>query len=408
VALTVGTATTASNSGGTTTTFSHTVASGTQLLVVRAGIWNGFSSIVPTGVTFNGTALSHASGFPSAGSFGGDQADLWYLVSPTVTTANVVVTMSASGSDGGFAASNVSGGVNTASPIGTTATNSNGSGSNNPSTSGLTGGTASGVVLDTLAVGNSVPGVTAGGTSEYALTSGGGESYLGQKAAGNASGTTWTLTTNEAWSIGAAVIKSAAFMVGTSNGVATVSKTLQAAHNIGSGTSAGVATVSATIKAAHNVGSKSAAGVASVSVTLTARRNIIGSSAGVATCSGSPASVHSTYLTGYAQGIAVPGHWYLVDDMGQMVDDTGTLTIDALFSPDVHLTARRAIVALAGGLSTIIVGPGEIRIIRPIYSACVDLEAFRLVSAPMAGSVVTKVEVQAMPIWTISISGKAC
>lgn len=73
--------------GGTSLTFSHTVDSGTDVLLVSVCL--GGSTPVVSGVTFDGVALTQKAD-ASAGD-GQKRVDWWYLLSPTVTTANVVV-----------------------------------------------------------------------------------------------------------------------------------------------------------------------------------------------------------------------------------------------------------------------------------------------------------------------------
>ena len=75
------------STGGTSLTFSHTVDSGTDVLLVSVCL--GGSTPVVSGVTFDGVALTQKAD-ASAGD-GQKRVDWWYLLSPTVTTANVVV-----------------------------------------------------------------------------------------------------------------------------------------------------------------------------------------------------------------------------------------------------------------------------------------------------------------------------
>ena len=88
-----------STSSGTTTastslSWSHTVAAGAnRILVVSVGV-NGDSTNI-SGVTYGGQALTRL-GTASKGGGGGVKNELWYLVAPTVGTANVVVTTGAS------------------------------------------------------------------------------------------------------------------------------------------------------------------------------------------------------------------------------------------------------------------------------------------------------------------------
>lgn len=82
------------SSGVTSITWAHTVASGSnRLLVVQIAMGGGVSI---SSVTFNGTNASQAGTFMQGGY---DRVDVWYLADPTETTANIVATASA-GSDG--------------------------------------------------------------------------------------------------------------------------------------------------------------------------------------------------------------------------------------------------------------------------------------------------------------------
>jgi hypothetical protein len=78
-------------------TFSHTVNSGSNsILIVSVG---GSDSVtpgncIPTGVTYGGVSLTKVGSATETGA--GNGASVWYLLAPTVGTANVVVTFGAS------------------------------------------------------------------------------------------------------------------------------------------------------------------------------------------------------------------------------------------------------------------------------------------------------------------------
>ena len=122
-ALTVGTATTSSSQ-----TFSHTVASGTELVAVGILSRRSTGGVSVVSVTFNGIEVFTKGG---GGNLNGAQTndEIWYLVNPTATTANIVVVLAGAVDGDEFWAVNISGGVDTSSPIGTVYTNNNG---NNP------------------------------------------------------------------------------------------------------------------------------------------------------------------------------------------------------------------------------------------------------------------------------------
>lgn len=90
-------------------TFSHTVPSGTNLLIVFLQGWVVGESSPPSSITWNGTNLTRIT--LSSEEFWHEQHGLWYLANPTATTANIVISGGDSTiEDGGiFAAVNLSG-----------------------------------------------------------------------------------------------------------------------------------------------------------------------------------------------------------------------------------------------------------------------------------------------------------
>jgi len=85
--------TSSGSSGATTLTISHTVASGSDRLLIVAT--NTLQSPVPTytGVTYNGVAMTKIDEVHSPTPL--HRVALWYLLAPDVGTANIVVTVSA-------------------------------------------------------------------------------------------------------------------------------------------------------------------------------------------------------------------------------------------------------------------------------------------------------------------------
>lgn len=79
------------NSGsGTTVTISHTVATGSdRLLLLAAG---GATADPASSITYGGVALTRVSGFTYDPFTNFAYADLWYLIAPAVGTANIVIT----------------------------------------------------------------------------------------------------------------------------------------------------------------------------------------------------------------------------------------------------------------------------------------------------------------------------
>ncbi|MBN1393176.1 MAG: hypothetical protein JW947_10290, partial [Sedimentisphaerales bacterium] len=107
-----------SSSARTSATFSHTVAAGNDRLLVVSVMVRG--NITASSVTYGGTALTRAVSQTSSSS--GTTTEIWYIVAPTVGTANVVVTFSASANPSAIAAINVTG-ADQSSPIGATGKN---------------------------------------------------------------------------------------------------------------------------------------------------------------------------------------------------------------------------------------------------------------------------------------------
>jgi hypothetical protein len=125
-------------------TISLTVPSGSnQLLMVVTGV-PSFNSI--SRVTFDGNSLTALA----AGSGANSSTQVWYMVNPPITTANVVVTVAGSFTSGAAVTASVFSGVNTSSPFGTVAditTSWNGSSDSSSSTvSSASGGLVFGAV----------------------------------------------------------------------------------------------------------------------------------------------------------------------------------------------------------------------------------------------------------------------
>ena len=90
--ITVDANTTSWSCGAASLTWSHTVANKTnRILAVRVAVNN---TTTVSSVTFGGAALAQALTFTGVKNHG--TVEVWYLIAPTVGTANVVVTVSAS------------------------------------------------------------------------------------------------------------------------------------------------------------------------------------------------------------------------------------------------------------------------------------------------------------------------
>ena len=119
-AIVVGTYTTYSGAAATSHTFSHTVAAGVDCLIVRGSV---NIAVLPTTVTFNGDAMTLAS-YATANSGADKYAWIYYLVNPDITTGDVVISLSGSGRTAATATSLT--GCNTSSPLGSTASSTDG------------------------------------------------------------------------------------------------------------------------------------------------------------------------------------------------------------------------------------------------------------------------------------------
>jgi hypothetical protein len=168
--------TVATQSGGSSLTFSHTTPAGSdRMLVVGISFDNDDRDV--TGVTYGGTPLTFAGKRENSDDA---TAEIWYLVSPPVTTANVVVTLSGSiSSSYGFVAAALPlNGVHQTTPTGTFQSSSG-------------GGTSASLSVTSAASGDLVVGVYA---AEQDSNSGSCAQGAGQTehwdARGGSSGTT--------------------------------------------------------------------------------------------------------------------------------------------------------------------------------------------------------------------------
>lgn len=82
--------------GGTpTNSFSHTIASGSnRILIVTVATYSANMGITVNGVTYSGVSLTKLRSDRSSLGSSGVTSDIWYLINPPVGTANVVVTHS--------------------------------------------------------------------------------------------------------------------------------------------------------------------------------------------------------------------------------------------------------------------------------------------------------------------------
>jgi hypothetical protein len=217
----------ASTVQGTTLTWSHTVGSSANRILVVGVAMRIDTSSGPgpttrvTGVTFNGTALTclaaladnnsgacNTAGTGSASS-GFGRAEIWYLLNPAAATANIVVTVNnstviAAGSASYFGVTSVTSG-------GTKGSNNGVTGSSSISLGPITT-PANGLVVDTVGSARSVTD-SATGTGHTDLTDAGDTATagfhircdVGQDTTSNPT-LTWTLSGSSPWAIVAAVL----------------------------------------------------------------------------------------------------------------------------------------------------------------------------------------------------------
>ncbi len=221
------TASAVSSALGTSLTFSHTVGTSTNriLLVgvqlrIDSGSGGPGATTRVTGVTFNGTALtclvaladnnSGSCGNSASGTTGFLRSEIWYLLNPASATANIVVTVNNSTVFG--AGSTSYSGVASAATGGSAASNNGTTGTATATLGPITTPT-NGLVVDSLAVPRSTTTVTATGTGHTKLTDVSDTAtanfhmrgLVGQDTATNPT-VTWSLSPNSPWSIVAAVL----------------------------------------------------------------------------------------------------------------------------------------------------------------------------------------------------------
>jgi hypothetical protein len=177
VGQTLGINCSAGTSAFTTTnpiTWSHTVSSGNnRILIVGVSIRNNSSQTVST-ITYGGTqSLAPVTG-GAVNNATTVRSELWFLVAPTPGPANVVVTLSANGRAVGGAVSCL--GVSQSTPFGTVVS---GAGTGMPMVT-VTSTNEGEAIIDNTAIQNSVlPTIGGGQTERWRLTTGGVGSVTG-------------------------------------------------------------------------------------------------------------------------------------------------------------------------------------------------------------------------------------
>lgn len=206
--------TSSSDSGGGALTFSHTVGSGSnRILIVGVSIDRTSTVSVINTVTYGGTALTNIGNTTSTSSV--MRISLWRLVSPAVGTANVVVTPVGGNSTDFVAGATSYRGVDQTTPLGTFAEATGGSGTPTVNVSSATNElVVDAVAVDGALLGNSIS-EGAGQTERYNVNTagllGGGMIGAGSTEPGAATVTmSWTQNgLNGRWAIGAVPLKPA-------------------------------------------------------------------------------------------------------------------------------------------------------------------------------------------------------
>lgn len=198
MAVALGTPTTAAINGGSAATTFSFVCTNQPLYVVVPGWWD--TRTLNT-VTFGGVGLTRV--VQSALSNANDRVEIWRLLSPSASTANIVVTFSAQSPAGTILAVN-STGQDTGTPEGTAASNKSaaaGTGTGNLAV----GPGASDLTIVGIAVGGAAavtPAATGGTATEIFDGASGGEQSEVFNVPGAATQVSGTFASNT-WAIGA-------------------------------------------------------------------------------------------------------------------------------------------------------------------------------------------------------------
>ncbi len=188
--------------GASSLTFSLTTNAGPNRVLVVA-VAQEFTGVSVSGITYNSQALTQITTGVNNNEV---RADLWYLIAPPVTTANVVVTCSGASNIIGMAA--VFDGVDQANPINTNATNNGASGN---ASVAITPTVAYAMIVDCLASGEAAGSITiaAGQTSIYTTESSPLDGGMSRKelAVPAASSMGWTISGGNRWAEVAVALK---------------------------------------------------------------------------------------------------------------------------------------------------------------------------------------------------------
>lgn len=205
MAVGVGTVTTGVLTSTTTISFTST----SQPLYVIVSRWRSFTTL--NTVTFNAVGLTRVA--QSSPSNGDDAVEIWRLLTPTATTANVVLTFSGVGASGTAGIFNTTG-QDTGTPEGTAVTNTstvNGTATGNLAVSGTATGD---LTIVGVAVGNGAaitPSATGGsGLTELFDAPSNGEGCEGARVSDACTAVSASWTGSTGWAIAAIPLKAAA------------------------------------------------------------------------------------------------------------------------------------------------------------------------------------------------------
>ena len=192
----------------TSLTVSHATAAGSdRLMIVGVSFWNRNNDTV-TGVSYDGNALTFVG---QARQGNNSRVELWALVNPPATTANVVVNFSQVIQDGAGAGVITFTGVNQSDPYGLFQSSSGNSNTANATVISQPGETVLGVMA---ARRQDIPPAVVGGTAQWSYktqpvlnnrTAGAGATFAGAGSVNLA----WNMNEPDRWAVGAISLREA-------------------------------------------------------------------------------------------------------------------------------------------------------------------------------------------------------
>jgi hypothetical protein len=215
---TTGAATTASISGAAATTTFSFVSDGSPLYVI-VPCWMSTGTL--NSVTFNGVALTRIA--QSALSHIQDRVEIWRLLAPAATTANIVLTYSAATGHSGTVGAYQTSGQDTTTPEGTAATKASTVSGTSTGSLAISGAASDDLVIWGIADSDGfaiTPTATGGGTAAelFDLASSGEESEAGT-AAGTVTALSATLAGTTGYAMAAIPLKALTSTTLVSTGV---------------------------------------------------------------------------------------------------------------------------------------------------------------------------------------------